>query len=164
VRDGIISKGKAVMSKLLLEYVSPVALPALARFSVPEIFREGKITDGMNILMVGEDFAAHLLDKIEDPVPAIGLHLHELRESVSDRPIMTLLGEEVGVEITAGQFWEFLKTAKRTHWYVGYIRGKGGLLRGVHAGWMFEGLHIESGPLNRSHGWGVGNRFLAHGS
>ena len=148
----------------LLEYLSPVALPALARFSVLETFREGETIDGITIGWVGEDFLAHLFDKIEDPVPAIELHLHKLRKSVSDRPIMALLGEESGVEITAGQFWENLKTANHTHWYVGYVRGKGGLLRGVHAGWMFGGLHVESGPLNRSHGWGVGNRFLAHRS
>lgn len=147
------------MSIPLLRYISTTSIPRIEGFVVNEKFQMGNNIDGIVVDGVGAHFTENFLDNKEEPTPEIILVENELQVSVQDGAILPLLGENS--HITLGQLWSYLQTANRAFWYVGYIHGKGGTLCGVHAGWMQRGgLYVESGPLNRGHGWGIGSHFL----
>lgn len=156
------NKWRSVMSEGLFKSLSIVVLPRIERFVTTEKFCSGEAIDGIQVDWIGAHFKENLSGDIEEAVSTAELCQNELRVSVNDSIILPFLGGSERVGVTLGQLWECLKTVDRRFWYVGYVRSQNGVLFGVHAGWMEKkGLSIESGPLNRGHGWGIGCRFLS---
>ena len=94
-------------------------------------------------------------------VAAEELKVSKLLKGSRDPAIITEFGGEEKVEITFGQYWEFLKTADQNSWYVAYIRDVNGVLWAVCGRWHGGGWRFEAGPLDSPGGWGAGGRFLS---
>ncbi len=145
----------------LLEFVRTVSLAAVDKFVAAEKFRLGKTIDGIKVGWLGDNFKAGFLSKIEEQTPALEIREHELLKNSRDPAIITELGGEEKVEITLGQFWEFLKTADRRFWYVAYIRDTKDVLWAVDADWHSDGLCVEADSVDRPYEWDADNRFLS---
>ena len=145
----------------LLKFIRPVSLPAIGEFVVAEKLCEGETVDGIKVAWLGENLKTNFLKKVEKPAPALELREHELVTPARDPAIITELGGEEQVETTSGQFWEFLKTADRTLWYVRHIRDATGVLWAVDGHWYDGGLHVEAYALDDPFDWFAGARFLS---
>ena len=159
LRDGLLIS--EVIVKKLLEFVRTVSLAAVDKFVAAEKFRLGKTIDGIKVGWLGDNFKAGFLSKIEEQTPALEIREHELLKNSRDPAIITELGGEEKVEITLGQFWEFLKTADRRFWYVAYIRDTKDVLWAVRAHWYGGGLSVEAGSVDDPCGWFAGDRVLS---
>jgi hypothetical protein len=150
------------MTDTILTLTAEFMLPAIPSFVTSEKFCEGKTIDDITVAWTGDHFKKHLLEILEGPVDAEMLREYELRKTVSDPDILPLLESAEKARIGLGQYWEILKTKDRKFRYAAYVRGKDEKIFGVHACWMPAGLHVESGDLNRSHGWGIRLHFISH--
>ena len=158
LRDGLLIS--EVIVKKLLEFVRTVSLAAVDKFVAAEKFRLGKTIDGIKVRWLGDNFKAGFLSK-EEQTPALEIREHELLKNSRDPAIITELGGEENVEITLGQFWEFLKTADRRFWYVAYIRDTKDVLWAVNAHWNSGGLYVGAGSFGNPNEWNAGYRFLS---
>ena len=147
--------------KKLLDFVTTVGIVGIASFVAAEKFRLGKTIDGIKVGWLGDNFKAGFLSKIEEQTPALEIREHELLKNSRDPAIITELGGEENVEITLGQFWEFLKTADRRFWYVAYIRDTKGVLWAVYANWGSGSLYVGADSLGSPDEWSAGYRFLS---
>ena len=148
--------------KKLLDFVTTVRIVGIASFVAKKKFVEGKMTDGIRVGWLSDNFEKHLLPKIEkNDVAAEELTVHKLLTASRDPAIITALGGEENVEITLGQFWEFLKTADQKFYYVAYIRDTEDVLWAVFAVWLGDGLHVGALSLGSPDGWLAGHRFLS---
>jgi len=146
---------------LLLEFETDVSIPAIIGFSAVNAFRVGETLDGIKVGWLGERFKKLFLKKTETATPAAELRQHVLKKPARDPAIITELGGEAKVEITLGQFWNYLTTADRTLWHVAYIRDDESVLWAVYAYWRSGGLSVEALPLDHPLDWDVGYRFLS---
>ena len=127
----------------LLELVYEVNLAAVTTFTAANKFRIGETVDGITVGWLGDNFKKHFRSKVEDrQIAAEWLTVNNLLKSSKDPAIITALGGEPKVEITLGQYWEFLKIADRSFWYVAYIRDDGNTLWAVGADWLGGGLSV----------------------
>lgn len=154
----------AIAVTKLLEFVKTVSLPAVGTFVAAEKFRPGETIDGINVGWLGDNFKANFLGKTEDQMPALKIREHKLLKGSRDPAIITELGGEEKVEISLGQFWEFLKTADQSLWYVVYIRNDDNVLWAVHAHWLGGGLSVGANSLDDPNDWDTDNRFLSRNS
>ena len=147
--------------KQLLERLPAFGIPAIPQFVVADKLRIGETVDGIKVGWLGENLKKHFLSKREESVAAEQLATNKLLEGSKDPAIITALGGEEKVEVSFGQFWEFLKTADQNLWYVAYIRDTDGVLWAVGARWSSGGLRVEAFSLGSPNGWGAGFRFLS---
>jgi len=148
--------------KKLLEFVKTVSLPAIGTFVVADKLRPGKTIDGIEVGWLGDNIKKYFLSKIEkNVVAAEELKVSKLLKGSRDPAIITEFGGEEKVEITFGQYWEFLKTADQNSWYVAYIRDVWGVLWAVDGGWDDGGWDFEADPLGSPDRWGAGVQFLS---
>jgi len=146
----------------LLRYFYNFDAKTVANFVATEKFCPGKTVDGIKVGWLGDNFKEHLLPKIEsDEVAAEELAVNKLLKSSRDPAIITALGGEEKVEISLGQFWEFLKTANQKFWYVAYIRDAGSVLWTVCGYWCDDGWGFSADSLDRPSRWRGGRRFLS---
>jgi hypothetical protein len=146
----------------LLERVGEAILPATGLFTTAEKFRIGETIDGIKVGWLGGNFKKHFLPKVEkDEVAAETLTISKLLKGSKDPAIITALGGEEKVESKLAQFWEFLKTANRNLWYVGYIRDNQNTLWAVNALWNSDRLSVEAGSLGYPDDWHADTRFLS---
>lgn len=157
------------MKKLFLGTTVLLDVPPLAAFVASEKFCPGETVDVVTVAWVGEHFREHILHVREGPIPATVLCERVLGIEARDNPVKSRhvkqpgVAEELGgpgkLPITLGQYWWCLTRADHSRWYVGYVLVDG-VLYGVHAGWMKEGLHVESGPFGRSYPWAKDSVFI----
>lgn len=160
--DAVMNRVGKVVEKLLERLSVAIALPAVKQFAAAEKFRPGKTIDGIKVGWLGDNFKEHLLPKIEsDEVAAEELAVNKLLKNSRDPAIITALGGEETVEVSLGQFWEFLKTADQKFWYVAYIRDTENVLWAVSADWVGGGLNVVASSLGSPGGWIAGSRFLS---
>ncbi len=159
--DAVKNRG-GIKAEKLLERLSTFALPAVAQFIAKEKFRPGKTIDSIRVGWLGDNFREYFLPKTESgEVAAEELALNGLLKGSRDPAIITALGGEEKVEISLGQFWEFLKTADQSLWYVAYIRDTGDVLWAVYARWLGGGLRVEADSLGYPAEWRTASRFLS---
>jgi len=154
------AKPKKVLS-VLLERGEPIILPAIGRFIVMEKFRPGETVDGIRVSHLNDNFKRYLLPKVEGDRAAEALVVNNLRKDSRDSVIIPALGGAEKVEVSLGQYWEFLKTADQNLGYAAYIRDIDGTLWAVHAFWHDDGLHVGADSLDDSGGWGASTHFLS---
>ncbi len=157
----ITASKKPVEPKKLLERLSPISIPTIPQFIVAEKLRVSETVDGIKVDWLGENLKKHFLSKREDSVAAEELVTNNLLDGSKDPAIITALGGEEKVEVSFGQFWEFLKTADQNLWYVAYIRSTDDVLWAVFARWRSGGLHVEAAPPDDPDYWYDGDRFLS---
>jgi hypothetical protein len=161
LRDELVTS-ETVAKKLLERLSGDINIPVVKQFVATEKFRPGKTIDGIKVGWLGDNFKEHFLPKVEkDEVAAEELAANKLLRNSRDPAIITALGGEEKVEISLGQFWEFLKTADQKFWYVAYIRDTEDVLWAVYARWYSDGLNVEAGSLDDPFGWRAGFRFLS---
>jgi hypothetical protein len=151
-----------VVVKGLLEQIGTAAIPSIAPFTAAEKFRIGETIDGITVGWLGDNFKEHFLQKIETgEVATETLAINKLQKRAKDPAIITALGGEEKVEISLGQFWEYLKTANRNLWHVAYIRDDKSVLWAVNALCYGGKLDVEAHSLGDPGGWYAGNQFLS---
>jgi len=160
--DAVKNRAGKVEEKLLERLSAIIAIPIVMQFVATEKFRPGKTIDGIKVAWLGDNFREHLLSKVEsDEVAAEEFAMSKLLKNSRDPAIITALGGEEKVEISLGQFWEFLKTADQNFWYVAYIRDTDDVLWAADAGWYSDGLRVEARSLGSPRVWRAGARFLS---
>ena len=146
----------------LVEFVGPVSFPALPQFAVANKLRVGETVDGIKVGWIGNNIRANFLKKVEEPVAAHEGRQHKLLVSETfDSAVITELGGDRRVEITFGRYWDFLRTADQTLWYVAYIRDVNRVLWAVRAYWVSGELRVEAHPLGNDYGWDAGDQFVS---
>ncbi len=151
-----------VVEERLLERIGTANLAGITSFTVAKKFVVDETVDGIKVGWLGDNFKKHFLPKVEKgEVTAETLAINNLSKNAKDPAIITNLGGEPKVEISLGQFWEFLKTADRSFWYVAYVRDDQRVLWAVNADWPGDKLHVEAFSLDSPDGWRRGNRFLS---
>ena len=160
--DAVKNRVAVAINKLLERLPDTIALPAVKQFIATEKFRPGKTIDGVKVGWLGDNFKEHFLPKVEkDEVAAEELSLNKLLRNSRDPAIITALGGEERVEVKLGQFWEFLKTANQSFWYLAYIRDAEHVLWAVDAGWRSDGWAVVARSLGDPNDWFTGFRFLS---
>jgi len=146
----------------LFEFVTTIHVAGVASFVAAKKFRPGKTIDGIKVGWLGDNFKEHFLPKVEkNSIAAEELIVNKLLKNSRDPVIITALGGEEKVEISLGQFWNFLKTADQQFWYVVYIRDTDDVLWAVLAYWSGGGLYVGARSLDSPRGWCAGYRFLS---
>ncbi|MFA6407952.1 MAG: hypothetical protein WCW36_00530 [Candidatus Paceibacterota bacterium] len=145
----------------LLERVSTIVIPAIPQFVVADKLRIGETVDGIKICWLGNNIKEHFLSKVEVGVATEELVTNNLLQRSKDPAIITSLGGEEKVEVSCGQFWEYLKTADQNFWYVAYIRDTDGVLWAVGGRWGGGGWHFNANPLDDPSRWSDGLQFLS---
>lgn len=159
--DAVKNRGGRTEEKLL-ERLSTTIVSAVLQFTAGEKFRPGETVDGIRVDWLSDNFKKHLLPKTESgEVAAEELVVNKLLKGSRDPAIITALGGEEKVEVSLGQFWEFLKTADRKLWYVAYVRDTDGVLWAVGADWDGDGLDVEAYSLDGPSEWNADGRFLS---
>jgi len=159
--EAVKNRAGTVVQKLL-EFFATVHVAGVASFVAAEKFLPGKTVDGIKVGWLGDNFKERFLPKVEkNGVAAEELAVNKLLKNSRDPAIITELGGEEKVEISLGQFWEFLKTADQSLWYVAYIRDTGGVLWAVDAYWYDDGLYVEASSIDSPDDWCADDRFLS---
>lgn len=160
LRDELVISEVTV--KKLLEFVKTISLPAIGTFVVADKLRVGETIDGIKVGWLGDNIKKHFLPKTEkNTVAAEELKLSKLLKGSRDPAIITEFGGEEKVEVSFGQYWEFLKTADQSLWYVAYIRDTDDVLWAVYGFWHDGGLYVEAYSLDNPHAWDADDRFLS---
>lgn len=145
------------LTQKLLKVIRTVPLPGISTFVVAEKLRPGEIIDGIKVGWFDEHIKTHLLGQIEEPRPALEIHEHELLKGSRGLDIIVELGGEEKVEISFGQFWEFLKTADQSLWHIAHIKYFGP----VRADWDDAGLCFAALPVDYRYAYRANRRFLS---
>ncbi|MBO9714598.1 hypothetical protein [Sphingomonas sp.] len=146
----------------LLGVGAPVAVPGTERFVVRETFvvnRDGELP----ISYIGEDFASHFLDLVEEAVPATVLRPCTLLKGSVDGPIFAALGGEGSARVALAQAHAFLKQADRTRWFFFYVADVRGALWAMDTYWRDGGWDLEVYSITYPRGWRGGGRVVARG-
>jgi hypothetical protein len=145
----------------ILERLSTAQIPAVQEFVAETKFRVGETVDGITVGWLGGNFKQNFLSKTEGAIAGEELAVNNLLKNSKDPAIIIELGGEEMVEVSLGQFWEYLKTADRTLWHVVYIRDVNNVLWAVHADWDVGKLYVEASALGNPRAWRAGGRFLS---
>jgi hypothetical protein len=160
--DAVKNRIAVAVNKLLERLSGAINIPVVRQFVATEKFRPGKTIDCIKVGWLGDNFKKNFLPKVEKhEVAAEELATNKLLQNSLDPAIITALGGEEKVEVSLGQFWEFLKMADQKFWYVAYIRDTEDVLWAVSARWHGGGLGVGANSLGRPAGWSAARRFLS---
>lgn len=157
----------------LLRYLFDFITEAVEEFVVKNKFIEGKTTDGVSIVSLGENFKKNFSGKIERNVEAVGLlKIHKLLEPARNLPkedepgiISELDGRH---ETMLAHFFQLLAYKQRTGdytWTIAYIRDENGNLWSVHAQWVytyFQGWVVDAISVKNQNKWYACAQVVSH--
>ena len=158
-------------TKILLEHLFSFSTKEVKEFIAKESFVEGKTTDGVSIVWLGENFKKNFLGKIERNVKAVELKVNRLLEAARDLSkegesgIIPQLGGKH--EIMLAHFFQLLaykQQKKDFTWTVAYICDENGVvLWVVDADWStgLGGCYVNAYSVESSGKWVAGAQVVS---
>lgn len=164
----LIVSGKEQV-KRLLEFVTTVTVPAVARLVAKDCFKQDVSPEAaVKISCIGDNFKAKFSGKIEVDVPAAELKIHRLCEASLDAPIITALGD--CYETTLAHLWTLLSRQPNgeqgvllVNGYANifYVRDLEGGLWAVGARWYGGGWYVYACSVEYPGRWCAGRQVFS---